>query len=153
MEREIDTIIHIAIELMLCALLISAIACCAILGNKMLAHKLYDDGNEAYMQDIADLYYYNNKVVTGSDILELMLTYTRDYSYWINYYDASGNVVDSIEISKSKESLTGDYREYWSEKSLREFMNGHEKTKYTANIVRYSGGNGVAGVQFDCKEG
>ena len=78
---------------------------------------------------------------------------TTQELYGAFYYDASGNVVESIEISKSKESLNGDYREYWSEKSLREFMNGHEKTKYTANIVRYSGGNGVAGVQFDCKEG
>ena len=152
MERELDNIIHIAIELILSAAIITAIACCAVLGNKMMAYKLNDDGNKAYMQDIADLYYYNNKVVTGSDIMELMLTYTRDYSYWINYYDAAGNIAESVEISKNKESESGSYMDYWSEKSLREFIAGHEKTKYTANIVRYSGGNGIAGVQFDCKE-
>ena len=147
MEREIDDIVRLALELIMCALVVGAVALCAIAGNTLYFNKQLKDGNNAHLSQAAELYYYNNKVVTGSNAIELMLTHTRDYRYTFNYYDASGNLIDSVEISRKYEG--GNYQDYWSVESISSKLKGLEKSKFSATLDMYSGNSGIAGVIFD----
>lgn len=149
MEHEVEGVVYITLELIIAAIVIGAIAVCAFLGGKMTINKELNTSYEENIQSKTQLYYYDNKMVSGSDSLELMLTYTKNYTYIFIFYDASGNEADRKEVSYEKELESGDYKEFWSEKSLRNVVNGYEKSKFVANIIKDESSGVIQGVKFE----
>ena len=154
MENELDTSLHIAIELILCALIIGAVGICCTVGFKAYYNKVNTDSINAVTAEKAELFYYDNKVVSGSDALELILKNTRNYSYWFEKY-AGGNLVESLEISTDLESVapadydgTWSYTVYWSEMNIRKLLSNKTRNKYQSVIVYDDSGNSIMGLKF-----
>ena len=83
MERGVTDVLQIALELVLCSLLLGAIVLCTISGRTLQTVKANSDDAYTIVANKADLYYYDNRMVTTSDIIELILTNTNKYEYEI----------------------------------------------------------------------
>lgn len=153
MHREIEYTTSLALELILCGLLLAVCAVCAMMGNKVYATKLEDKGKTSQMQDMAELFYYNNKIVSDSDAMELILTHTRDYEYWF-CEPTDFNADHATKMNKTNERIFSTsaekQREYWSEGNVRKIMNtvAPGTTKYNAYLIRRTSSSGIVGVKF-----
>lgn len=153
MEEEVSDVVKISIELSLTAIVLSVIVVFGILSNVAYSDKRVIDSSTAYMNDLGDLYYYNDKIVTASDALELMMTYPMQYDYIFEFCDVNGAVYETRERRREKQMETGDYREYWSESSLRSMIDGYEKDRFNSELVRNVDGQSVGAIKFTYQEG
>lgn len=153
MENEVSDSIRIAVELIITALLLTMIALFGFVSNRAVDDKARADSAAEYMNEITDLYWYDDRVVTASDAMELMMTYPGQYNYYFEYRGPDGTAFDERSREIEKQSDAGDVREYWSESSLREMIDGFEKSSFTSTLIRNPDGQSVGGILFVYQEG
>lgn len=153
MENEVSDSIRIAVELIITALLLTMIVLFGFVSNRAVDDKARADSAAEYMNEITDLYWYDDRVVTASDAMELMMTYPGQYNYYFEYRGPDGTAFDERSREIEKQSDTGDVREYWSESSLREMIDGFEKSSFTSTLIRNPDGQSVGGILFVYQEG
>ena len=151
MEREVEVSIFLSVELILTSILLGFIVVLALIGTNMANNKNLNDSYNMTIQANSKLYYYNNKIITGSDAIELMLTYTQTYDYIYIIYDSVGNVSSRIEISRAEEEKSGDFEHYWSEQSLRDTLKGYEDKPFIANVIQDKATGESKAIQFEYK--
>ena len=155
MDTEINSITHLALELIICALIIGAVGICYVLGYGMYYDKMRIDSQTSVTESLADFYYFDDRIVTGSDALELIMRQTRNYKYVFEIY-AGDTIVNSVEISTKNEDTapsgyspsTWTYRDYWSEKHIRDLLQNFIQEKYTATLIYDSSNSYIQGVLF-----
>lgn len=148
MERGVTDVLHIALELVLCSLLLGAIVLCTISGRTLQTVKANSDDAYTIVANKADLYYYDNRMVTTSDIIELILTNTNKYEYEINIVDAGGNITETREFSVADALANHKSKGYWSEENVGQFVKGLENCKFVSVLRCAPGSNDVDGVLF-----
>ena len=153
MENEVSDSIRIAVELIITALLLTMIVLFGFVSNRAVDDKDRADSAAEYMNEITDLYWYDDRVVTASDAMELMMTYPGQYNYYFEYRGPDGTAFDERSREIEKQSDAGDIREYWSESSLREMIDGFEKSSFTSTLIRNPDGQSVGGILFVYQEG
>lgn len=153
MENEVSDSIRIAVELIITALLLTMIVLFGFVSNRAVDDKARADSAAEYMNEITDLYWYDDRVVTASDAMELMMTYPGQYNYYFEYRGPDGTTFDERSREIEKQSDAGDIREYWSESSLREMIDGFEKSSFTSTLIRNPDGQSVGGILFVYQEG
>ena len=127
MENEVRDTIFISIEMLLAASVIALIALFGLYGTRAVAVKQQKNDVSNYMQAMDDLYYYNNRAVNYSDVVEIILTKTDTYDWFI--VNGEGTVVaqmtskDATNWTKAQ-VVSGSHLpySYWSTdyiKSLR----------------------------------
>lgn len=159
MDEEINGMIHLSMEILLCALLLSCIVILGGAGHRLYANKVDHNGQTDYMYAKSDLFHYDDKIVTGSDIMELILTRRDELVYWvINDYDSigtddwlyhgplAGNTEIAYAIDMDNDGNPDftkfDYVAYidgerykWSEDTIRKNLGDISTVKYRATIV------------------
>lgn len=148
MERGVTDVLQIALELVLCSLLLGAIVLCTISGRTLQTVKANSDDAYTIVANKADLYYYDNRMVTTSDIIELILTNTNKYEYEINIVDAGGNITETREFSAADALANNKSKGYWSEENVGQFVKGLENCKFVSVLRCAPGSNDVDGVLF-----
>ena len=81
MEREVNDSVYIAFQLLLCALIIGAIAVSLFIGKSLVNAKQRDEIGVSMQQDNSQFYSYLNSTISGSDIVDLMVTYAKIYDF------------------------------------------------------------------------
>ena len=119
MDREIEYTTKLAIEVMLCAMIIFACGFFGSLSRTAYINRANEKVYQEYVENMANLYYYNDKIVHGSDIVELILSHPREYDYY--FYDSSNKLVGSLTAAgeTAYSSTYEDHLYYWSESSIR----------------------------------
>lgn len=108
MEQEVKESVYIGYQLMLCALVIGAIASFLFIGRELINNKQRDDVGRHVQEANAEFYGYLNSNIESSDIVDLMLNYAKIYDFVI----VSGNsTTTKIEYTKLK---TADINEFKS---------------------------------------
>ena len=148
MERGVTDVLQIALELVLCSLLLGAIVLCTISGRTLQTVNANSDDAYTIVANKADLYYYDNRMVTTSDIIELILTNTNKYEYEINIVDAGGNITETREFSVADALANHKSKGYWSEENVGQFVKGLENCKFVSVLRCAPGSNDVDGVLF-----
>lgn len=172
MEDILSKYITLTLEIVLCASILGVIA-----GFGSLSYRAHYDysmakNSKEIVEDKADLYYFDNKTVNASDIVEIMLTNNGKYDYRVTYYSAgaalSNPTEERIRSHSDRENYIGNhdlYKYYWSEESYKKMVEGYEDQKFTARLMYSSDTDGdgtldnfgdgvtVRGIQFIYMEG
>ena len=107
MEQEVKESVYIGYQLMLCALVLGAIAVCLYIGKGLINSKQRDDIGIQVQQENAEFYSYLNSTVESSDIVDLMLNYAKIYDFVI----VSGNSTNvKIEYTKLKNADINEFK-------------------------------------------
>lgn len=153
MDKELDYLTRFALELILCALILGVCAAAGIAGRRAYESKLNKETEVANLKDFSTLYYYNDRIVTGNDIIELLMEHPKEYQYYVIIDGKSEDDLRQMQFTKASEKsylndIKNDYKGFWSEKRIRDAFKGYENLKFKANLVRVSGANDITGVQF-----
>ena len=81
------------------------------------------------------------------------MTYPGQYNYYFEYRGPDGTAFDERSREIEKQSDAGDVREYWSVSSLREMIDGFEKSSFTSTLISKPDGQSVGGILFVYQEG
>ena len=105
------------------------------------------------MEDICNLYWYDNRIVTASDAVMAMMSYPMQYDFIIEFRAPDGNLIERREKTVANQLENGDYREYWSETSIREMVKGYELANFKSEIITNASKQSVVGLLFTYQEG
>lgn len=153
MENEVSDYIKISAELIITALILTTIVGFASIGYATADYKSRSETAAEYMNDLTDLYWYNDRVVTASDALELMMTYPGKYDYYFEYRAPDGNLIESRSRVRDEQLDSGDATTYWSEKSLRSMIDGYEKSSFNSELIKNPDGYSIGAIKFTYQEG
>lgn len=163
MEQSINGIVKIAIELIICALVLGAIAACGTLGNSVYYQRKAYEGEIDYLESKSELFYYDNKMVSGADIIELMLTHTGNYSYYIRYYNTGGALseefkFDAVTERKYTKNKNKDDPPFWSYSHIYGVLSDgddgveFQKRKFKSTLVRDPGNSYISAIVLEYRE-
>lgn len=144
MERELSETIKICIELIVIASVIAVVAVFSRLTYS--AETMIDQAKaaEANVADEAELYYYNNKVVSGADVVDCILKYPRTYDFKVTI----GDTTYTFDYATEKSSKLG--LELWTENYILTVVTPNDLLKsFKSEIIRDSTGYSVIGVAFE----
>lgn len=153
MEHEVSSTIRISVELILTALIIAIIALFSVFGYQAYANKQIKNDQSSYMEDICNLYWYDDRIVTASDAVMAMMSYPMQYDFIIEFRAPDGNLIERRERTVANQLENGDYREYWSETSIREMVKGYELANFKSEIITNARKQSVVGLLFTYQEG
>jgi hypothetical protein len=144
MDREIEGVVRILLELIVCSIVIGVIAVAGSLGIKMYNTREEKVDSKEVLQESTELFRYNNSIITGSDVMELILTYTDTYTYhivttakkdiYITNKDISGNEYTLPSYIKSNSSNSKAFMDYWTEARLTKLFRQTISNFNTSNI-------------------
>ena len=152
MERGVTDVLQIALELVLCSLLLGAIVLCTISGRTLQTVKANSDDAYTIVASIKkqqicsakqglNSYYFAGKY-------NKILTNTNKYEYEINIVDAGGNITETREFSVADALANHKSKGYWSEENVGQFVRGLENCKFVSVLRCAPGSNDVDGVLF-----
>ena len=163
---------------MICSIIILIIGVFSIYSYEVYDAHDKKTAETANTEELARLYYYNNRSVTFSDAMELILTYTDNYTYTFCRYDsASGSYTDAVIIGKvdNKRNFlkytpwydivgnapsiaytydvhdTHDYRLYWTESSIKSYLENYMDSKFNATIELGVDRHNVENIVFELR--
>ena len=158
MENEVSHVVHWGVAALVFSMLMGVIVAFSDLGRSILFKKSYNDTYSKEYQTIELINKYDStdvlssdgsesispKIVGGSDIINLMLTYNNMYTYIVEEANAKPDIdVDSVkslqireaggktyrvyskEVSDAITAAGGDGLEIWTQKYLTDHVIGH----------------------------
>lgn len=144
MHREISETIKICIELVTMSVIVGIVVVLSGLTSKAENIIVQYETAKAVVQDEAALYYYNNKLVTGADVVDCILKYPRTYDFKVTIGDKTYTFDRATEIS-SKLGL-----ELWSEDYILTVVKPDDLVKsFRSEIIRDDTGYTILGVRFE----
>lgn len=153
MDREVESVVMITIEVLLCSLVISIIGVFANYGYQAYNTREFRLSEKKNMESLAELYYYNGRTVSYSDAMELILTHTRDYEYVFEIYNSSNVKDNTLSITIAKGNEAGNTSLYWSEDNLKQLFEskGYSELTFSSTLIRGVDGSSIKGVKFTSK--
>lgn len=153
MEHEASDIVRLSVELIIVSLIVSMIAMFGSLSYRAYGYKQLTSGEYQQIEDITNLYWYDNKIVNASDAVQLMLTYPMKYTYIFEYRDTDGTLIERRVRSLDDQESNKVYKDYWSESGIRRMVDGYETSTFSANLLTNGSKSSIYGVIFTCQEG
>lgn len=144
MHREISETIKICIELIAISVIVSIVVIFSSLTASAESTILQYKSAQNTVQDEAALYYYNNKLVTGADVVDCILKYPRTYDFKVTIGEKTYTFDRATEIS-SKLGL-----KLWSEDYILTVVKPDDLVKsFRSEIIRDDTGYTILGVRFE----
>lgn len=144
MHREISESIKMAFEIALIAMVIAVIAAFGYLAHMGEVIIDRDKMAKTYMEAASELYYYNDKIVKGSDVVDCIVTYPRTYKFEIVIGDTTYRFDHATEIA-SDEGLNLWSIEYISTIITSSDMNN----SFTSKFIKNETGDVIEGIRFE----
>ncbi len=148
MEKEIGLAYKIAIELIITSVVLGVVVAFTLVSNDMYSLKTRQDTTTVNMRNYAELYEYDDKVVTGSDIVDIVLLYSRVYDFnietdheTINFNSVAERDIDSYTGKPYGISL-------WSREVINRKLGTFINSKFTSKINLDDTGTYVIGITF-----
>lgn len=140
--------LKIGVELAITALLIGIVASYSYLAYRSYSGKMRYDSANKLMESMTLFYDYDNKTVTGSDIVEVITANIRLYTFEIK--TATGTTIISVPNESKKDKYGNRYGiSLWSDKYIRETVIGDNMfSKYTAKLTKNPTGDVITGIKF-----
>lgn len=105
MDEQINQIFNITINLIVTASLLFVVSAYSYISYSMYANKLKSTAETDSISEMAKLYEYDNKIVTGADIVSIIGKNVRLYRFEVIFNGASGSYT-KYEVSSAKENET-----------------------------------------------
>ncbi len=109
MEEPIKEYITITAEILLVSILLALIAILGLASRNALRVVELENNSKAIMQEYRELNMYDNKIILGSDIPEVITKYIRYYSFEIQLNDTVYKISYDKEKSYGEQIWTVDY--------------------------------------------
>jgi len=109
MEEPIKEYITITAEILLVSILLALIAILGLASRNALRVVELENNSKAIMQEYRELNMYDNKIILGSDIPEVITKYIRYYSFEIQLNDTVYKISYDKEKSYGEQIWTADY--------------------------------------------
>lgn len=148
MENELGQAVEIIMDLIITALLIGVIATFAFVSYRGYNIKLQHEAIGEMIRVKTDLYEFDNKIVSGYDVLDAICTYVRLYKFEVVMYN------DVYTISAENESDTDRYGDryglrLWSDSHIRsEVLRDNIFSNFKSELLKDSSGEVILGVRF-----
>lgn len=143
MDGEVKESIKIGIELIISATVIAVIASALWLGHSLISIRTIENASTVLLEEQANLYKYSNTEITGSDVVDLMVTYARVYDFVV--VDKAGNSVNKIVTRTTANKI-----EDWTAESINSSMESYLYNKYNMRqLLTIDGGSIQALVLID----
>lgn len=144
MHREISESIKIAFEIALIAMVIAVVASFGYMAHVGEVISDRDRMAENYMQAASELYYYNDKIVKGSDVVDCIVTYPRTYIFEVVIGDTTYRFDHATEIS-SDEGLN-----LWSLDYIGTIITSSDMgNSFTSKFIKNETGDVIRGIRFE----
>lgn len=139
MDEEVRESIKIGIELIICAAIISIIATTLWFGNSLVSIRNAENASAILLEEQANLYKYSNTEITGSDVVDLIVTYARIYDFVV--VDKVGSSVNKIITRTSANKL-----EDWTVESINSGMESYLYNKYNMRQILTADGGSIQAI-------
>lgn len=140
MDEEIGYALNTATELIIHAALVAVIAVFSIFGTNLMNKTKAQSVSQNILQDKSRFYLYDDTIVTGSDVIDVITQNARLYKFTID------NGTNKVEISSPMERQvnpdTGELygREIWTIDYLTDLMGQDIQANYSSTIKYVNGG-------------
>lgn len=149
MDREISEVYKLAIDLILTATVLGIVISFAFVSHTAFSLKNQQDSTNINIQKYSELYEYDNKIVNGSDVVDIILLYTRVYDFEIK---DGPNDKNPIKFDRIAEEDTGLGLMLWERKNIVDTLGGDIGSDFKSKINFDDTGTYVIGITFT-KEG
>lgn len=144
MQREISEGVKLAFEIIMAAAIIGIVAMFGFIAHKSELIVENDRMTKVYMQGASQLYYYNNKVVKGSDVVDCIVTYPRTYIFKIVIGDTTYNFDHATEIA------SGEGLNLWSLDYIGTIIKATEmNNSFKSEFILNDTGDVIEGIRFE----
>ena len=148
MEKEVSLAYKIAIDLILTAVVLGIVVAFTIVSHDVYNLKLRQDTTTINIRNYAELYEYNDKIVSGSDIVDIILLYARVYDFKIDtdtetiYFDSTAE----SEINSQTGLIYG--LDLWSKETINRKLGTFINDSFKSEIELDDTGTYVVGITF-----
>lgn len=148
MEKELGLVYRLAIDALLTAVIMGVVLSFTVVANDAINTKNRLDEASANISKYSQLYEFDDKIVNGSDVVDIILTYARIYDFVI---ELDGR---TIEFSRNAEnetnSLTG--RPYgitlWSRENINRRIGTNVSSRFVSTIMLDESAVNIIGIKF-----
>lgn len=142
MEREVHEALRLGIDLVITATIISIIATFTFLSYSTYAIKNRQDSVRVNTETYSELYEYNNRAVSGSDVVDIIITYARVFDFEV---DINGRIVTFDGVSESKNNIGV---KLWSKDNITRELGDSVNGKFKSELLKSSDGELILGLRF-----
>lgn len=133
MDRSIKEMIFLSVEILLIGILLTFVLCMRLPAKEAEYKKDIDTTVRAHLNEYRDLYKFDNKYVTGEDIIYIMQKYKSTYAYYVDVDEEVGKVLLSSRSAKRNKAD-------WTSEGLKNFflidvVNTDIKVSYPASEI------------------
>lgn len=141
MRGVLEEYFDVVMEILSFALVLGLIIIFVSMGKSAVAAKEYQDAAKTELTGYREFFIYDNRYVTGNDILAFVNKYPRIYDVYIG---RTGEALDSM-FSVRKAAETNE--DAWTMGYLLDYLEDDVNLVYKADLIR-DGTNVITGVQF-----
>lgn len=144
MHREISESLKLGVEIALTAVIIAVVAAFGYMSH--VGEIIVDrhDMAKTYMAAASELYYYNDKIVKGSDVVDCILTYPRTYVFEVVMGDTTYTFDHDTEVS------SGEGLNLWSIEYISTVISGSDmNNSFTSKFIKNDTGDIIEGIRFE----
>ncbi len=150
MEEPIKEYISITIEVILIAAILGVAIIFASASRTLFNVNIQEKDYQRAIEEYKDIYMYDNKQLTGSDVAEALLKYTRYYSFEI-VIDGQTHTVKGNTHKRNGTTISTDGNLIWTQEYImNSILVNNTVSKFRAKLVpdKYEAVSEITGIQF-----
>ena len=126
MDEEVGYVIRLALEVMICSMVIWACLFFGRMSKQVYINRQNDEVIQDTITSRCELFYFDSKIVSSSDVVEMILTYPGQYKITL-VQNGTSKVLDP-----NSTSAKNNYKNYYSQNNIMQFvgLNSNQQTEY-----------------------
>lgn len=148
MNEQISESFNISITLAITAIVIGIISTFGYIGKEMYRSKLMQNSANIMMEAKYELYDYDNRIVKGSDVINVIVENVRIYDFKIKTSRGTYNISSSAENEKD---IYGEIygKKIWQDDYIRKnILGGILFSDFSSKLIRNETQDIIIGVEF-----